>query len=104
MPKEKPQFQLTALNLGHPPDRKIRGIHIQNPTKAINRCQVFYNGIALKTPFADKMITWAYIHIGGSADFRIPEELVDKENAIITIKDGRKTIQKIKLKELPYAL
>jgi hypothetical protein len=101
--RDKPQFELTALNLGHPPDRKLRGIHIQNPTKAISYCQVFCNGIVLETQFADKTRTWVYVHVGGSATFIIPEKLTGKD-AFIVVKDGRRTLQKIRLGDLPYVL
>jgi hypothetical protein len=102
--RDKPQFEIRSLNLGHPPDRKIRGIHIQNPSKAITHCQVFCNGIALETQFGIHMRNWVYISIGSSADFMLPEDLVDRENAIIAVKDGKRTLLKTKLKELPYVL
>lgn len=101
--RDKPQFELTALNLGMKPDRKIRAIHIHNPTKPINHCQVFCNGTALEIQFGIHFRDWIYIHAGGSADFRLPENLVDRENAIIVVKDGKRVLHKTKLKELPYA-
>jgi len=101
--RDKPQFELISLNLGMKPDRKIRAIHIQNPTKPIDHCQVFCNGIALETQFGVHLRNWVYIHIGGSADFKLPEDLVDRENATIVVKDGKRTLQKAKLKNIPYA-
>jgi hypothetical protein len=102
--RDKPQFELTALNLGKKPDRKIRGIRIHNPTKPINHCQVFCNGVALETKFGIHFRDWIYIPVGGSANFKLPENLVDRENATIFVKDGKNVLQKTKLKEIPYAL
>lgn len=102
--RDKTQFELSALNLGKKPDRKIRAIHIQNPTKPINHCQVFCNDKALETPFGIHFRDWIYIHAGGSADFKLPEDLEDRENATIVVKDGKKVLQKTKLKEIPYAI
>ena len=85
------------------PNRKIRAIHIQNPTKPIDRCQVFCNGIALETRFGLTMQNWVYLDIGETADFELPESLVDRENATILVKDGKKSLQKTKLKDIPHA-
>ena len=100
--QNKPHFDLTSLNLGFPPNRKIRGIHIQNSTKPIDHCQVFCNGVALETQFGINMRNWVYMDVGGSADFELPESLVDRENATIIVKDGKKTLQKAKLKDIPH--
>jgi hypothetical protein len=46
-----------------------------------------------------------YIHIGGSADIILPDNLTDIDNAIIEVKDGKKTIYpKTKLKDIPHPL
>jgi hypothetical protein len=49
------------------------------------------------------MQNWVYIPIGGSADFYLPENLSDRENATIVVKDGKKILQKAKLKDIPHA-
>ena len=85
------------------PNRKIRAIHIQNPTKPIDRCQVFCNGISLETRLGLNMQNWVYLDIGESADFELPESLFDRENATIVVKDGKKNLQKTKLKDIPHA-
>jgi hypothetical protein len=101
--RDKPNFELTALMLGKKPDRKLRAIHIQNPDKPINHCQVFCNGVALETQFGIHFRDWVYIHAGGSAGFKLPENLVDRENATIIVKDGKRILRKTKLEDLPYA-
>ena len=101
--RDKPHFELTALMLGKKPDRKLRAIHIQNTDKPINHCQVFCNGIALETQFGIHFRDWIYIYAGGSADFKLPEDLEDRENATIVVKDGKKFLKKMKLKDIPYA-
>jgi hypothetical protein len=99
--RNMPHFELTALMLGKKPDRKLRVIHIQNPDKPINHCQVFCNGTALEAQFGLHFRDWIYIHAGGSADFKLPEKLEDRENATIVVKDGKEVLQKMKLNEIP---
>jgi hypothetical protein len=49
------------------------------------------------------MQNWVYLYIGESADFELPESLVDRENATIVVRDGKKNLQKTKLKDIPHA-
>ncbi len=41
----------------------------------------------------------AYIHSGGSADFALPKEFTDFENAIVLVKDGKTLLKKKKHKD-----
>jgi hypothetical protein len=103
--QNKPQFDLTSVYTGLPPNRKPHGFHIQNPTKPIVHCQVFCNGVPLETPFGVHFQKWVYIHAGGAADFILPDDLADIDNATIEVKDGKKNIYpKTKIKDVPYVL
>lgn len=101
--KEKPHFDITSLALGNHPDRKIRAIQIQNPTKPIDRLQIFCDGTALKTQVGIYEHDWVYVNIGGSVCFGIPDSL-SKDEAQIVVKDGKNKLYKAKLKEIPYPI
>ncbi len=100
--RDLPQFALIALSFGRPPNSKPYGIHIQNPTKPINRCQIFCNGFALDVLNVAYLKKWVYVHVGGEATFSLPNNLTDLDNAVIVIKDGKKNIYpKVKFKDIP---
>jgi hypothetical protein len=105
--RDLPQFDLYSIwgsSSPKDPDRKPVGLHIQNPTKPINYCQIFCNGVALETPFGAYFQKGIYIHAGGSADYILPKNIKDIENAVIVVKDGKNKLKENKLKDVPHAL
>jgi hypothetical protein len=105
--RDLPQFDLSSIwGSSSPKDtnRKPIGLHIQNPTKPIDYCQVFCNDVALETPFGVYFQKGIYIHAGGSADFVLPTDMKDIENAIIVVKNGKNKLKEINLKYIPHAL
>jgi hypothetical protein len=72
-------------------------IEVSHPDKTIEKCRVLYNGQALICD--DSKLPHVTILAQGSALFRIPLNLED-EKAKITIKNGRHTLRKEKLKDI----
>lgn len=95
---------VTGSSSPNDPIRRPAGVHIQNPTKPLDYCQVFCNGITLETQFGLHFVKGIYIHAGGSADFILPKDLADYENAVIEVKDGKKSLKKNKLEKIPHAI
>ena len=96
--RDMPQFDFSSIWLNEKP----YSLNIQNPTKPIDNCQIFCNGVALETPFGGHFIKGIYIHAGGSAQFFLPKNLSEKDNPKILVKDGKSTLKKKKLQEIPH--
>ena len=69
------------------------------PDKPIEKCTVFYDGIHL--PWWDKDVTYyeRTIYAGGGGNVRIPVE-IEKEDAEVKIMDGKKTLKRLKFKDI----
>lgn len=105
--RDKPQFAFYSVwgsSSPNDPNRKPVGLHIQNPSKPIDYCQVFCDGVALDTPFGAYFEKGIYIHAGGAADFVLPKSISEKDNPMIIVKDGKSILKKKQLKEIPHAL
>ncbi|MGA2682285.1 MAG: hypothetical protein ABSF44_10870 [Candidatus Bathyarchaeia archaeon] len=93
--EEKNHFELLrGTNPPEPPNAKL-GLVISHPTKPIDECRVFYNKTALNIAQSNPIRQHTYIHVGGMAVYRLPENVDD--NGKITVKDGKTTLLKIKL-------
>jgi hypothetical protein len=74
-------------------------LEVSHPDKTIERCKLIYNGRELICD--ESKLTHVTILAQGSALFRIPIDTEDEE-AKVTVKNGRHTIRKEKMKEIEY--
>lgn len=95
---EKPHFDFYRLHRQNKPTEIV----ISNPTQAIDRCAIYIDGVPI--PCGEGIETdprsWSYVHIGGSAIFLIPQQL-EKDSAMVVVKDGREILKKTTLKNIP---
>jgi WD40 repeat protein len=77
-------------------------LEVSHPDKPIKKCRIIYNNMELVT---DENLNhkWATVLAQGTALFRIPLNMED-EDAKIVVKNGRRTIEKTKLKEIQTPL
>ncbi|MCP8311339.1 MAG: hypothetical protein L6M37_00100 [Candidatus Methylarchaceae archaeon HK02M1] len=78
-------------------------IRILKPTNIIEKCKVFYDDIPL--PWGKNTDDYMYIYekyfgIGEGGNALIPKG-IEKDDAIVVVKDGNKTLRKRKFKDLP---
>ena len=103
MNRDKPQFDFSSTRgtqLSGDLNGKPIALHIQNPTKPIEYCQIFCNAVALETPFGMHSLKGIYIRAGSSADFFLPKNISEKDNPTIIVKDGKSTLKKKKLQDI----
>jgi hypothetical protein len=74
-------------------------IQIMHPNKPINKCIILYNDAPLPWWNTNELYYEASILVGGQEVFRIPVE-IEKDDAEIKIMDDKKTLKRIKFKEI----
>jgi len=96
----KPKFVLQRFKeTVERPVKSNWSIRILHPDKTIEKCIVFYNHIRLPWWDKDKPYYERTIGAGGGGNVRIPTE-IEMEDAEIEIKDGKKTLRRVKLNDI----
>jgi len=98
--KPPPEFILQRFRESvQKPVKSNWSIRILHPTKLIEKCRVLYDGVRLpwwdkETPYYERTI----FKMGGG-NVRIPVK-IQKEDAEVKILDGKKTLKRIKFKDI----
>jgi hypothetical protein len=80
------------------PVESIWNIRILHPNKPIEKCSVSYSGIKLR--WSDEPGYEKFIDRMSGANIRIPKE-IEKADATVVVKDGKKIIRKKKFEDIP---
>ena len=82
----------------------LYGVRIFHPTKAIEHCKVYLNDNQLPwwdsthaRPNYDRKIP-----ASGGGNVRVPE-VIRRDDAIVVVKNGKKTLKKMKFSDIPRA-
>jgi hypothetical protein len=102
---QQPLFELNrTINL--PAGTSLQMIEVSHPDKTIEKCSVFYDGkplVCLNN--TDRKQHERTILAMGLATFLLPEKIIGSldENAKIVVKDGKKKLKSIRLKDVHIA-
>jgi len=102
---QEPQFEVNRM-INSPFGTSQQAIEVSHPDKPIKKCMVLYDGKPLVcTNNIDPEQHEKFILAGGSSQFRLPSKIASEldENALIIVKDGKKTLQSIRLKDIHRA-
>jgi hypothetical protein len=102
MSRRKIDFKLLRFQeVTDKPVESVYSIRILHPNKPIEKCSVSYNGI--KLPWSDKLSEPDYekfIDRMSGGNVRIPKA-IEKANATVVVRDGKRIIRKKKYQEIP---
>jgi hypothetical protein len=102
---QEPQFELNRM-INSPVGTSMQTIEVSHPDKPIKNCTVLYDGKPLVCiNNIDPKQYEKTILAGGVSQFRLPAKAASEldENVLIIVKDGKKTLQSIKLKDIRRA-
>jgi hypothetical protein len=98
---QEPLFQLNRM-INFPAGLSAQTIEVSHPDRPMKKCMVLYEGKPLVcSSNIDPNQYETFIFAMGSAQFLLPATL--DENALIIVKDGKKTLQSIKLRYIHRA-
>lgn len=101
MRETRPKFRLQKFQEAvQKPIKSNWSIRILHPTKLIEKCNVLYDSVPL--PWWDPTDRLCYqrsIEVSGGGNVRIPVG-IENDNAKVEIRNGKKTLTRVKFKEI----